>query len=132
MSKAEQIESAMLRARDYAIAQFNSTTKFINSIDLGKPIHIGETGWANHSNGFYGPLGSKATDEYKQGIYLSRLYITTNHDLSGLRRYLGLRGISTRKSYEKENKLFEVPLHTGLSKADIENICEQLSKYGTS
>ena len=32
-------------------------------------IHIGETGWATVSDGYYGQEGSKATDEYKQGLY---------------------------------------------------------------
>jgi hypothetical protein len=36
---------------------------------VDKPIHIGETGWASYSNGFYGPEGSRACDEYKEAIY---------------------------------------------------------------
>jgi len=41
----------------------------MKSLGIKKPIHIGETGWATVSNGFYGPTGSKAADEYKQGLY---------------------------------------------------------------
>jgi hypothetical protein len=32
-------------------------------------VHIGETGWATFSNEFYGDEGSRATDEYKSGLY---------------------------------------------------------------
>ena len=34
----------MLRARDYAIAQYESVARYIQSLGLEKPIHIGETG----------------------------------------------------------------------------------------
>ena len=36
---------------------------------IDKPIHIGETGWATVSNGFYGAEGSQAADEYKSKKY---------------------------------------------------------------
>lgn len=69
LSEIEQIDKAMERARDYAIAQYNQTANYIKSLGIDKPIHIGETGWASMSNSFYGPEGSKATDEYKEGLY---------------------------------------------------------------
>lgn len=65
----EKIEVAMIRARDYAIAQYESVARYIQSLGLEKPIHIGETGWASKSNDFYGPTGSRATDEYKQALF---------------------------------------------------------------
>lgn len=68
-SKREQIEAALLRSRDYAISQYNSVVQFIDSLGIDKPIHIGETGWATASNSFYGPEGSRATDEYKSARY---------------------------------------------------------------
>jgi exo-beta-1,3-glucanase (GH17 family) len=69
LTKIEKIDAAMLRARDFAKAQYDSVSAYVKSLGLEKPIHIGETGWATVSNGHYGPKGSKATDEYKQGLY---------------------------------------------------------------
>ncbi len=69
LSDIEKIEVAMARARDFGIAQYDKTDAYIKSLGIEKPIHIGETGWASSSNGFYGPDGTKATDEYKEGVY---------------------------------------------------------------
>lgn len=80
LSKTEKIEVAMLRARDRAIAQIESTTKYMKSIGADKPIHIGETGWSTSSNGFYGDEGTKATDEYKEGIYYKLMRDWTNQN----------------------------------------------------
>ena len=46
---------------------------YLQSIGVDKPIHIGETGWATASNGFYGQNGSRATDEYKQKLYYDKM-----------------------------------------------------------
>lgn len=69
LSDEKKIEVAMARARDFGIAQYDKTKAYLKSLDIKKPIHIGETGWASSSNGFYGPDGTKATDEYKEGRY---------------------------------------------------------------
>ncbi|MFS4415212.1 glycosyl hydrolase family 17 protein [Maribacter sp. 2307ULW6-5] len=69
LTKEEKIEVAMLRARDHAMAQYQAVYDYMRSIGANKPIHIGETGWATVSNAFYGPKGSRATDEYKQALY---------------------------------------------------------------
>lgn len=69
LPELERIAAAMGRARDYAKSQYKNTAKYIDGLGIKKPIHIGETGWATASNGFYGPNGSKATDEYKSGLY---------------------------------------------------------------
>ncbi|MEM6724462.1 MAG: glycosyl hydrolase family 17 protein [Bacteroidota bacterium] len=69
LTDLEKIDEAMLRARDYAAAQFNSVANYMKSLGVDKPIHIGETGWASSSNGHYGPDGSKGTDEYKEALY---------------------------------------------------------------
>jgi len=69
LSKAEQLDKVMQRSADYAVNQYNQTAAYIKSLGIDKPIHIGESGWASLSNGFYGPGGSKANDEYKQGLY---------------------------------------------------------------
>lgn len=69
LSDIEKIEVAMNRARDFGIAQYQRTVDYFQSLGIEKPIHIGETGWASSSNGFYGDSGTKATDEYKEGLY---------------------------------------------------------------
>lgn len=65
----EKIDAAMFRARNYAISQFQSVVNYLKKIKIDKPVHIGETGWASHSNEQYGDEGSRATDEYKSGLY---------------------------------------------------------------
>ena len=78
LSMEEKIHKAMVRARDYGVAQYHSTAAYIKSLGIDKPIHIGETGWASASNGFYGVNGTKATDEYKEGVYYSLMREWTN------------------------------------------------------
>ena len=65
----EKVNNIMLRARDYAVSQYDSVTNYVKSLGIKKPIHIGETGWASFSNGLYGNKGSKATDEYKEALF---------------------------------------------------------------
>lgn len=77
-SKQKKIAAAMERARDYAISQYRQTAGYIKDLGVDKPIHIGETGWATASNGFYGPEGSKATDEYKSALYYRHMRDWTN------------------------------------------------------
>ncbi len=69
LSDEEKIEKAMLRAKEYAMSQYQSTVDYMKSLGIDKPVHIGETGWASSSNGHYGNEGSMATDEYKEGLY---------------------------------------------------------------
>ena len=69
LSDKEKIKAAMTRSRDYAISQYQSVVAYLDSIGVKKPVHIGETGWATESNGYYGDDGSKATDEYKMAMY---------------------------------------------------------------
>ena len=69
LSDIEKINSAMERAIEFSKRQFDSVYNYMKSLGVNKPIHIGETGWATVSRGLYGPNGSKATDEYKQGLY---------------------------------------------------------------
>jgi exo-beta-1,3-glucanase (GH17 family) len=79
-SKAEQIELAMERSLKYAIAQYDSVKKYMQSLGVKKPIHIGETGWASSANELYGNKGSKATDEYKSGIFYQKMRKWTNEN----------------------------------------------------
>ena len=73
MPNATKIEMAMERSIKFAQKQYDSVTNYIKSLGINKPVHIGETGWATISNGHYGPNGSRATDEYKQGLYYKQM-----------------------------------------------------------
>lgn len=73
LSKTEKINAVMLRAKKYAVSQYNSVVAYMKSLGVNKPIHIGETGWASHSAELYGDSGSMATDEYKQALYYSHM-----------------------------------------------------------
>ncbi|APZ46227.1 glycosyl hydrolase family 17 [Polaribacter reichenbachii] len=80
LSEKEKIDKAMLRALEFAKTQYKNVSDYVKSIDATKTIHIGETGWATVSNGHYGVDGSRATDEYKQGLYYSYLRKWTNKE----------------------------------------------------
>ena len=69
LSDKMKIDAAMLRARDYAISQYNGVVKYMKSIGVDKPVHFGETGWTTIDNIYYGNKGSKAADEYKAAQY---------------------------------------------------------------
>jgi len=82
-SHLELIDEAMQRSRDYAIAQYDGVKKYVASLGIEKPIHIGETGWATVSSGYYGRKGSHAADEYKQALYYKYLRKwTTENNIS--------------------------------------------------
>lgn len=78
MSKIEEIDAAMLRAKAYAISQYDSVSNYMKSLGVDKPIHIGETGWASYSDGQYSNTGSRATDEYKEAVYYKHMREWTN------------------------------------------------------
>ena len=63
------VDGAMARAVAYSQNQFASVVNYVRRLDADKPVHIGETGWASVSDGFYGPEGSRASDEYKQALF---------------------------------------------------------------
>ncbi len=65
----EKVDAAMIRAVAFARSQYNAVSEYVKGLGFDKPIHIGETGWASVSDGFYGPEGSRATDQYKQALY---------------------------------------------------------------
>lgn len=73
LTEIEKIDAAMLRAKHFAIAQYEAVSNYMKRVGVNKPIHIGETGWASTSDGFYGAEGSRATDEYKQGKYYQHM-----------------------------------------------------------
>ncbi len=80
LSDTAKITAAMARALDYAVAQYRSVAQYMKALGIKKPIHIGETGWASASNEHYGANGSKATDEYKEGLYYNMMREWTNRE----------------------------------------------------
>lgn len=80
LTDKEKIDAAMLRARDYAIAQYQSVVKYLKLLGVNKPVHIGETGWATVCNQLYGKQGSKAVDEYKSAQYYMQMRKWTNKE----------------------------------------------------
>lgn len=77
-SKEKQLDLAMNRSVNYAMSQYNSVKKYMQSLGVEKPIHIGETGWATFSNELYGSNDSKAVDEYKAGVFYHKMRDWTN------------------------------------------------------
>lgn len=69
LTKEDQLQAVMQRAMSYAVSQYDSVKNYMKSIGVEKPIHIGETGWASASNGFYGTGKANATDEYKEALF---------------------------------------------------------------
>lgn len=81
LPKTEQIARAMDRALVYAQDQYRAVAAYAAERNQGnKPIHVGETGWASVSSDFYGPDGSRACDEYKQGLYHERMRAWTDNE----------------------------------------------------
>lgn len=77
----EKADASMLRAKEYAIAQYNATANYIKSVGVSKPIHIGETGWASIAGTTqYGSTGSGAADEYKAKLYYNHMRDWTNSE----------------------------------------------------
>lgn len=80
LSDTAKIAAAMTRALNYAVSQYRNVAKYMKGLGIKKPIHIGETGWASACNNHYGPDGSKATDEYKEGLYYKMMREWTNRE----------------------------------------------------
>jgi exo-beta-1,3-glucanase (GH17 family) len=78
LSDREKVDAAMVRAKNYAMSQYDSVKRYLDSLGIQKPIHIGETGWATQSNEHYGNTGSRATDEYKSAMYYKLMREWTN------------------------------------------------------
>ena len=80
LSDLEKIDAAMVRSLEYAKSQYKSVFNYMKKQGVSKPIHIGETGWATVCNNFYGPNGSKATDEYKEAKFYELMRNWTNEN----------------------------------------------------
>lgn len=78
LSDLEKIDSAMIRSQRYSKAQYESVVRYMKSLGINKPVHIGETGWASYSNELYGDEGSRACDEYKSSLYYQMTRKWTN------------------------------------------------------
>ena len=114
-SDSRTIEQAMERALAYSQSQYAQVVEYVQSIDDSKKVHIGETGWASVSDGFYGPEGSRAADEYKQALFYR-----------GMREWTQSSGISCFyfEAFDEQWKSAANPTdsenHFGLFKADGE------------
>ena len=73
LSNTKQLDKVMTRTLSYAVSQYDSVVSYMETLEVKKPVHIGETGWATASAGFYGENGSKASDEYKQALYYNKV-----------------------------------------------------------
>ncbi len=80
LSTEQKTDSLMQRALNYAKSQYGKVQGYMQSIGINKPIHIGETGWATNSDGFYGKEGSMACDEYKAAKYYDLMRAWTNQE----------------------------------------------------
>lgn len=118
LSKLQMIEAAMLRAKYYAISQYQGVADYVESLGLEKPIHIGETGWSSVAATAYGASGSKAADELKQALFykhmrkwekdsgMSVFYFEAfdeqwkdPHDVNGSENHFGLIGLDNKVKY---------------------------------
>lgn len=80
LSDNEQIDAAMLRAKNYAMMQYQNVADYVSGLGIEKPIHIGEIGWATTASSSYGKSGSKAADEYKQKLFYEHIREWTNNN----------------------------------------------------
>jgi exo-beta-1,3-glucanase (GH17 family) len=78
LSDEEKSKKAVIRAKEFAQKQYQQAVNYIKSLGVEKPIHIGETGWASISSGFYGEKGSRAADEYKAKLFYDYMREWTN------------------------------------------------------
>lgn len=134
LSKSEQIEAAMLRAKQYAISQYRGVADYLDSLGIQKPIHIGETGWSSVAATLYGVSGSKAADEFKQGLYfqhmrdweresgMSVFYFEAfdeqwkdPYDVNGSENHFGLIGLDNKVKYALWN-LIDQQVFEGLTR----------------
>lgn len=118
LSKTEMIEAAMLRAKEYAISQYQGVADYVQSLGIEKPIHIGETGWSSVAATAYGASGSKAADELKQALFyqhmrqwekdsgMSVFYFEAfdeqwkdPYDVNGSENHFGLIGLDNKVKY---------------------------------
>jgi exo-beta-1,3-glucanase (GH17 family) len=69
LPKTQMIDATMKRAVEYGASQYQGVVNYLASLNIDKPMHIGETGWASSDSAAYGAGGSKAADEYKEKMF---------------------------------------------------------------
>jgi exo-beta-1,3-glucanase (GH17 family) len=74
----QQVDAAMIRAKDQALSQTAHAQKYMLDLGINKQIHIGETGWATIAGANLGDSGSKAADEYKQKAFYDAMRTWSN------------------------------------------------------
>ena len=111
---AADVDGAMARAVAHSQNQYASVVDYVRRLDTDKPVHIGETGWASVSDGFYGPEGSRASDEYKQALFYH-----------GMREWTQSSGISCFYF-----EAFDEPWKSAANPTDSENHFGLFSKDG--
>lgn len=80
LTDSEKIDLAMQRSLQFAQNQYKAVSDYMKSLGVNKPVHIGESGWATMSNGYYGANQSRAADEYKSGLYYQLMREWTNKE----------------------------------------------------
>lgn len=78
LTEHQKADAAVGRAIQRAKNQYNSVAKYMASLGVDKPIHIGETGWATVCGSLYGGKGSQAADEYKAKKFYDQMRSWTN------------------------------------------------------
>lgn len=73
LSDLQIIDLLMEQSKDYAVSQYNSVKKYISSLGIEKPIHIGETGWASSSGDMFNNKGTRAADQFKQALFYKKI-----------------------------------------------------------
>ncbi|QTN39988.1 glycosyl hydrolase family 17 [Cryomorphaceae bacterium] len=68
-TKKEQIAAGIDRSVQRVKSQIEAVSAYMQSLEVDKPIHVGETGWATADNELYDSAGSGAADEYKEMLY---------------------------------------------------------------
>ncbi len=66
---AEQLARSIKRAVAHQISQYKTVNNYLNKNGIKKDIHIGETGWANLDNSYYGDDGTCAANEYNAKLF---------------------------------------------------------------
>ena len=80
LSIPDKVAIGMNGALSHAQSQYNSVKNYLKQLGVTKPVHIGETGWASSSNEKFGPGGSNACDEFKQGLFYKSIRTWTNSE----------------------------------------------------
>jgi exo-beta-1,3-glucanase (GH17 family) len=113
LPKFRQIKHAVNKGVERFMDQIGAVKAYRNSLNVSKPLHVGETGWASMDNEIMGDGGSAAADEYKQALYYQ-----------GVREYCQSEGMASFyfEAFDEPWKKGDEPLgsenHFGLISVD--------------